>query len=149
MKKINVNPKGIKATDCVIRALAYAMDKSWDEVYKDLCDLGMKMKRMPNEQRVYEKYLEQQGWEKHRQPRAYDYLDGNKDTMSKYTVNEFAEMMSGENRCLGKGKIIITVANHMTCIEVNDKWQYEIVDTWDCGYKCVSNYWTNSLSFDR
>lgn len=141
-KKLNLNPKSIKACDCVVRALCYATDKEWDEVYRDLCVLGCKMKRMPNEKQVYERYLEQQGWVKHKQPRAYDYSDGFKDGMKKYTVNEFAEMMSAENYNIGKGKkIIISVANHMTCIELNN-WKYEIVDTWNCGHKCVGNYWT-------
>lgn len=150
MKKINVNPKGIKACDCVIRALAYAMDKDWNRVYEDLYELGFKMKRMANEKQVYEKYLEKNGWVKHNQPREYFYEGGYKDKMKKYTVNEFADMLSGESRIIGKGKkIIISVANHITCIELNDKWQYELVDTWDCGYKCVGNYWTNSLSFDK
>lgn len=27
MKKLNINPKGLKTGDCVIRAIAYAMDK--------------------------------------------------------------------------------------------------------------------------
>lgn len=141
MKKLNMNPKGIKASDCVIRAIAYATDQTWEKVYEDLYELGWKMKRMANEKRVYEKYLEKQGWVKHQQPREWIYDGGYKDKMKKYTVNEFAEMMSGDNRCLGKGKIIISVANHLTCIEPNN-WKYEIVDTWDCGHKCIGNYWT-------
>lgn len=141
MKKLNINPKGLKTGDCVVRAIAYAMDKDWDEVYNDLCTLGFKMKRLPNEKQVYEKYLQQQGWEKHKQPRTYEYSNGYAKNMKKFTVDEFMDMMSFENRCLGKGNIIVSVANHLTCIEVNN-WKYEIVDTWGCGRKCVGNYWT-------
>lgn len=140
MKKLNINPKGIKACDCVIRAIAYATDNTWENVYVELCKLGMKMKRMPNEKQVYEKYLEQKGWVKHKQPRAKDYEDGFKMGMKKYTVKEFIELMNFENKCIGKGKLIISVANHLTCIECNN-WEYELVDTWDCSYKCVGNYW--------
>ena len=141
MIKYNMNPKGHKACDCVVRAIAYSLNQSWEDTYNDLCALGLKMKRMPNEKQVYEKYLEQKGWVKHKQPRAKDYEDGFKTAMKKYTVKEFIELMNFENKCLGKGKIIISVANHLTCIECS-LWEYELVDTWDCSYKCVGNYWT-------
>lgn len=130
MKKINVNPKGIKACDCVIRAIAYAEGKEWDEIFKDLCTIGFKMKRIPNEKKVYEKYLEQLGWIKQKQPR--------KLSNNKYTVNEFCSyIIPGIN----PDKIIISVANHLTCIENNDNQNYEVVDTGDCGRKSVGNYW--------
>ena len=122
MEKLNLNPKGIKTGDCVIRAIAYATQQSWDTVYKDLCEIGFKMKRMPEEKQVYEKYLDKLGWEKQKQPRTY-FND-------KYTVDEFCEKLAN------KDVYVITVANHMTVVA-----NKEIVDTWDCGRKCVGNYW--------
>ena len=43
-----MNPKAIKAGDCVIRAIAYSLDQTWEDTYNDLCALVLKMKRMPN-----------------------------------------------------------------------------------------------------
>jgi len=120
--KYNMNPKGIKAGDCVIRAIAYSLDQTWEETYDDLCKLGMKMKRMPNEKQVYEKYLEQKGWVKHKQPRT--------SFNTKYTVFEFIEYQM-------ERKAIISVANHLTCVD-----NFELVDTWDCSRKSIGNYWT-------
>lgn len=140
-EKLNLNPKGIKAGDCVIRAIALATDQTWDKVYTDLCEMGLKMKRMPNDKQIYEKYLEQLGWTKHKQPRAYNYEQGYCSGMSKYTVNELIYKLDGD-KLIGGGcpHIIVSVANHLTCLE--DNHGYQIMDTWDCGYKCVGNYWT-------
>lgn len=122
MRKLNLNPKGIKACDCVVRAIAYSLNQTWEQTYCDLCKLGLKMKRMPNEKQVYEKYLELNGWVKHKQPRM--------DFNLKYTVSEFID-------CKMESKAIISVANHLTCID-----NYELIDTWDCGRKSIGNYWT-------
>lgn len=122
MIKLNLNPKGKKTGDCVIRAIAYATEQPWDKVYKDLCDIGFNMKRLPNEKQVYEKYLEQLGWQKQKQPRHSDN--------SKYCVYEFTEYH------IVSGKVIISVANHLTVVD-----NYEIVDTWDCSRKTIGNYW--------
>ena len=123
MIKLNLNPKGRKACDCVIRAIAYATQQSWDKVYKDLFEIGFKMKRVAEEKQVYEKYLEDLGWQKQKQPRTY--------LNTKYTVNEFCKEIAASNKVY-----IVSVANHLTAVA--DK---EIVDTWDCGYKSVGNYW--------
>lgn len=134
MKKVNMNPKNLKTGDCVIRAISYALDKSWDEVYKDLCGLGLKMKRLPNEKKVYEKYLEQQGWSKAKQPR---YTDG--WNLLKYTLDGFRIQIASDFENYSD-KIIVSLAKHLTVLEYNNI-TYEIVDTWDCGNKCVGNYW--------
>ena len=121
MIKLNLNPKGWKTGDCVIRAIAYATQQSWDDVYKGLSDLGFKKKRMPNDKQVYEQYLKDLGWEKQKQPRKWDN--------TKYTVNEFIKEFP-------HNVYVVSVANHLTAIANND-----IVDTWDCGRKSVGNYW--------
>ena len=119
----NANPKNSKSSgDCVVRAIALGTGKSWDEVFEALCTLGMKLKAMPNDDKVYNKYLEQLGYTKLKQPRKSDN--------TKYTVKEFASKAR-------KGDVyIINVANHLTCVMEN-----KVQDTWDCGYKCVGNYW--------
>ena len=119
----NENPKGLKsAGDCVVRALACALDITWEEVYKELCTIGFKLKRMPNENKVLEQYLESKGWVEHRQPR---YPDN-----TKYTVREFAAEHNNK-------VCIVRVAGHLTTTYFG-----RIYDTWDCGHKAVGNYWT-------
>ena len=36
--KYNNNPKQNKTNDCVIRSISLALNKSWEDVYKDLCN---------------------------------------------------------------------------------------------------------------
>lgn len=120
----NENPKNCVTTgDCVIRAIAFATGKGWDKTFTDLCAIGLKMKRMPNADKVYGEYLKQLGYEKMKQPRKSDN--------TKYTVKEFAQAASRT------GTYVIRVANHVTVVK-----NRKIIDTWDCGDKCVGNYWT-------
>lgn len=121
MIELNLNPRGIKTGDCVVRAIAYATQQSWDDVYKGLVEIGLKMKRMPNEKQVYEKYLDSLGWKKQKQPRKHNGF--------KYTIDEFI-------KAAPKGIYIIKVALHLTVVVDGD-----IVDIWNCGRKSVGNYW--------
>ena len=119
----NENPRGLKsAGDCVVRALAFALNMSWDDVFEELCDIARELKRMPNDDKVFEQYLESKGWVKHRQPR---YPDN-----TKYTVREFAAEHNNK-------VCIIRVAGHLTTTYFG-----RIYDTWDCRHKAVGNYWT-------
>lgn len=139
-KKININPKGKKVGDCVIRAIAYATKQDWDKVYNDLCALGFKKKMMPNDKRVYETYLASLGWQKIKQPRKRDN--------SKYLVKELIKELDYNEDCYDCGeversfgdRIVISVANHLTCIAKNDKGSFDLIDTWDCSQKSVGNY---------
>ena len=120
MVKLNLNPKGVKTGDCVVRAIAYATQQSWDDVFIGLNKIAFKKKRVFNDKVVYENYLKELGWEKQKQPRKMNGF--------KYTVDEFCENF--------RGVAIVTVANHMTAIADHD-----VVDTWDCGHKTIGNYW--------
>ena len=120
--KMNSNPLKNKSVDCVVRAISTATEKTWDEVYKTLCDIGFEMKDMPNSKPVYEKYLSKIGWSKQKMPKKKDG--------TKYIVNELDKNF--------KRPLIIQVANHLTCVNKDD----ELVDTWDCGKKSVYNYYT-------
>lgn len=121
----NPNPLSRKTSgDCVVRAISNATGKPWDEVYMALCNIGFNLKAMPNDDKTYEQYLMELGWEKQRQPRKPDN--------TKYLAKELAEM-SGQ----GNGIVaVIRVANHLSAVSHGF-----ILDTWDCGDKTVGNFW--------
>ena len=133
-EKLNLNPKGVKACDCVIRSIAFATNQSWDTVYLALSEIGLKMKRVPNEKKVYEKYLEHLGWVKHKQPR--DYMN------RKITVEKLLNIIESSDSDKKEGKrIIISMPSHISAAEY-DKYQMVLYDTWNCSQKNVGNYWT-------
>lgn len=118
----NANPKNkVSAGDCVIRAIAFASGLGWNTVYTGLYRIGMKMKMMPNDKKVFEKYLDEICFVKMKQPKKSDG--------TKYTAEQFARRNPNM-------LAILSVANHLTTIKDG-----KIVDTWDCGFKCVGNYW--------
>lgn len=120
----NVNPKQLKVGDCVVRALAKASGLSWDEVYLDLCNLGMDMFRMPSDKKVYETWLEQNGFYKQKMPRHED--------RTKYSVYELAEELNE----IYEGYAVVAIANHMTVVGYGN-----IYDLWDCGNYKVGNFY--------
>lgn len=123
----NENPKGQRAADCSVRAIARATGKTWDSVYDDLFNIGKAMRRMPNEKEVIAKYLENLGWVKHKQPKKGDN--------TKLTGREFVE---ARNIRLAHVPVIMNIGgHHMTCF-VDGK----INDIWDCTGDKVGNFWT-------
>lgn len=121
-QKTNINPKGWKTGDCVVRAIAQANNTSWEVTYQQLCEIGLKKCRMPNDKQTYEALLKQYGWVKQKMPR---HADG-----TRYTVEELIDE-------LPKKTLIISMANHLTCAKAGT-----LIDTWDCSHKSVGNYWT-------
>lgn len=141
----NLNPKGKKCGDCVVRAIALFTGKSWHKIYDDLCMLGYKECMMPNDQALYQKYLKKIGCIQFKQPK---HSDG-----TKYTLQEFVDDYLPE----GNTKYLVKLAHHLTVVSSG-----VIYDTWNCSYKTVGKWWKlpepNSvddiikainLSFDR
>ena len=120
-KEENLNFKNKKTTDCVIRAISKAEGKDYKEVAQGLFDCFIKTGYAMNDKKCYEKYLEQLGWQKKKQPRKRDN--------TKYLV--------GEANLIGFDRImILSCAHHLTCKVGN-----AIVDIWDCRRKTIGNYW--------
>lgn len=123
----NENPKGQRAGDCVIRAIARATGISWDETYDALVAEGRKQKRMPNDKETYNAYLKRLGWVKMKQPRHWS------SDNSKYTGKQFC-------REHPKGNVIMHIGgHHLSCI-VDGR----INDIWDCSDGCIGNYWVKA-----
>ena len=121
----NVNPKGRKTGDCSTRALVGTLGISYDEALKLQTEIALKIYYDPTSKQVMEKVLEKFGYVKRRQPR--------KSNNKKYTVSEMDKILSKKEMEEG---VLVTVANHHTCITKG-----HIQDIWDCGYKSVGNYY--------
>lgn len=120
--KTNPHPAGKKTGDCVVRALAIAEDKKWLDVYDELCKEGRKLYDMPNMKNTFETYLTARGWTKQRMPK---HANG-----KRYTLQQLADEKP-------KGTLIISVAKHLATVKDGN-----LLDTWNCGRKCVGNYYT-------
>ena len=58
----NPNPQNRETGDCVIRALSKATDRSWVSVYDELCNFGRDLGGLPNDDEVFEEFLEHNGF---------------------------------------------------------------------------------------
>ena len=121
----NVNPKNRKTGDCSTRALVSVLGISYEEALKLQYEESLKCYYDPTSKQVMERVLKKFCYTKMPQPK---HLDG-----TKYTVKELDRLLTTKQRSNG---VLVTVANHHTAIK-NDN----IIDIWDCGYKCVGNYY--------
>jgi hypothetical protein len=120
--KHNQNPQGWKRSDCVIRALSFALDISFYQVLQDLYTIGVRLATIQNDNRVYVSYLERDhGLHKMSVKKE---VDG--DTR-RFTVGDI---------CAWKGTYIVQVASHLTVVK--DGACY---DTWDCRKKSAYRIW--------
>lgn len=125
--KENVNPKGWKTGDCVIRACAKATNMSWDDTYRALCEIGFKKKRLPNDDHVFDKFLLDNGFE---------YCKQMKDAYgNKMTVSELADYYRDGNYAL-----VVHTRKHLTCILLGD-----IIDSWNTSYQIAGYYYLKEL----
>ena len=120
-KEFNANPKNRKTSDCVVRALTVATGISYKEVYTELFNISLESGYMLNEKRVEDKFMERHGFVKYKQPRKNDN--------TKYTINEIRLLSNAP-------VIVIRCAGHLTVVKNG-----VLIDTWNCGYKSISNYY--------
>lgn len=124
-KYVNANSKNKTTTDCVIRALALVTDKTWEDVFTSLYEIGLKYRLAMNDKKCYERFLKENGFIKFSQPR-------HSNNNSKYTGYEFCNTLISNHK-----PIFANIgAHHVTAI-INKK----INDTWDCTYNCIGTYW--------
>lgn len=121
----NVNPKGRKTGDCSTRALANVLDITWEEALKEQVKWSLKTYYDLTSKQVVEKVLNEWGFEKMKQPRKFNG--------KKYEVRELDEILTPKQL---KEGVLVTVANHHTCIKDG-----VIQDIWNCGRKSVGNYY--------
>lgn len=124
-KEINVNPKNRKTGDCSTRALVGVLGISYAEALKLQFEESLQCYYDPTSKQVMERVLKRFGYVKMAMPKKYDE--------TKYEVREIDQLVSKEQM---KNGILVTVANHHTCVK--DGY---IQDIWNCGKKCIGNYY--------
>lgn len=125
--------KSDQCGDCVVRAVAKALDLSWEDSYKKLCDEGLRQHIMPNDSsgKVYGKVLEDAG---------FSLGSVNQGFIRRYhrrpTVSELYDGLLRHNSNTSRKKIVIKCTHHLTCID-----EGVIFDTWDTSDECVWRFW--------
>lgn len=114
----NKNPLYKRVGDCTVRAIATALDKSWQEVYIWLCVYGLMYCDLPSANYVWGEYLKNNGF------RRYVI-----DQDGLYTVKDFCE----DNP---DGTYILALQTHVVCVKNGDYF-----DTWDSGNEIPIYYW--------
>ena len=117
----NPNPNGSYVGDCVVRAIALAEDRTWNETYINLCLTGLVMYDMPSSNRVWDEYLKSLGYKKHVVP---------SDCPKCYTIKDFC----GE---FFSGIYIVGTGTHVVCVKDSN-----YLDTWDSGEETPLLYWS-------
>lgn len=118
--RCNPNPAHKEVPDCVVRAIAIALDRTWTEVYDDLCHLGRREFDMPSSDAVWGKYLHEMGFVPFMLPETCPDC---------VTVEAFTKMYK-------RGTYIIGTGNHAVTVIDGDYY-----DSWDSGNTIPSFFW--------
>lgn len=118
--RVNPNPRGIEVPDCVIRAICVAMNRTWHDVYWDICRKGAEMCSIPSDDHVWGKYLYDIGFEPFLLPESCPEC---------VTVRLFCQMFP-------RGIYIIGTGSHAVAIIDGDYY-----DSWDSGNSVPSFFW--------
>lgn len=111
--KYNANPRGNRTIDCIVRAVALATGKSWDEAYTEIAAMGLAMKDMSNVNAVWGAVLRRNGFRRGVVP----------DTCPDcYTVEDFA-------RDHNRGVFVLPLDGHV--VTVVDGFYYDTFDSGD------------------
>ena len=107
--KYNPNPTGRFVGDCVVRAVAKALDISWEEAYDLITDAGYIMGDMPSSDSVWGAVLRQHGFYRKAIPNQCPDC---------YSVEEFARDNPEGIYVLGFGGHVATVVDG----DLYDSW---------------------------
>lgn len=116
----NPNPKGLSIGDCAVRALAKALDLTWDKAYEKLVTYGYRMKNLPNADSVWGAVLHDAGFSRHVIPDSCPHC---------YTIGDFADDHPVGTYVLGTGSHAVTIIDNT------------VYDSWNSTSETPTFYW--------
>lgn len=123
----NPNPVGRRVGDCAVRAIAKALDISWEKAYVLLALNGFLMGDMPNSNSVWGALLRQNGFKARTLP----------DTCPDcYTADDFCD----DNR---EGAFVLGFGNHVATVVDGD-----LYDAWDSSQEIPQYIWYKEMTDD-
>lgn len=116
----NPNPNGAYVEDCVIRAIAIATNRSWDDIAINLFLQAYVMKNMPSVNKVWANYLRSIGFVQYVIPNTCPDC---------YTIRDF---------CMDHpdGVFILATGSHVVAVIDGDYY-----DAWDSGDELPISVW--------
>ena len=118
----NNNPKQKISSDCAVRAIAAAMNQTWEQTVLEMTQLGIKKGFVLNDDKLIPIYLKKKGWKKMKEPRtAYN---------RKMSAKEYLKHHEIEKAVANVG------SHHLTYIEDS-----KIKDIWNCSENTIHSYW--------
>ena len=120
----NANPKNRRSADCVVRAIATALEIDYVTCAKEMFDMYIKTGYIINDAKLEKKYIESKGWVAVKMPKKPDG--------KRYLVKEFINKFAKKNTSY----IIHAGRLHTSCI-VNKK----VFDIWDCSNEYIGTYY--------
>lgn len=125
----NANPKNKITTDCVIRAIATALEQDYNKTVMEMAEMQCKTGYDDGDKKLYDKYLQSKGWRKYNQPRKWDN--------TKYTGEDWCRELAQNYRTPRYKRIVANIGGHHTVAIIN----YKVWDIWDSTDGCIGNYW--------
>lgn len=117
----NANPKKLVGSDCVIRALAVAFDKTWYQMFDELTDFARQKAMTPTDDICWKAYVEEQNVQHIQTIRRGKHLWKDGDAFVKAHKD---------------GRYILQMAKHVS-VSVDGV----IYDIWDCSDRFVYQAW--------
>ena len=130
----NANPRNRITTDCVIRAIATALEQDYNKTVMEMAEMQCKSGYDDGDKKLYDMYLQSKGWIKHSQPRKWDN--------TKYTGEEWCYEIQSvifKEKC-SWNRMVVNIGGHHVVAIINGK----VNDIWDSTDGCIGNYWTRS-----
>ena len=112
----NQNPKGLRVSDCVIRAISLASGIDYNTIWKKLYYCGKLLDCDPFCLNCYSFLLN-------------DYFKYPKVNAKNLTIKEFSETHP-------KGIYLVRVSSHISVV-----YDSNIIDIWDCSNEIITDCW--------
>lgn len=130
--RLNENPFGLDVGDCVIRAIATALNYNWFMVHDELSFLSRKMADMPSSNRVWKQYLYNKGCKEYKAQNTcpdcltvYRFCETHPN--GRYILSTCEYMRANNN--------LIVTGTHVVAVIDGDYY-----DTWDSGADVPLSY---------
>lgn len=118
--RVNPNPCRTEEPDCVVRAIAIALDQSWDRTHYELCEMSREYCTMPSVNWLWGMYLREHGFRPFLMPETCPVCT---------SVREFCRMFPGGRYVIGTGSHAVAVIDGNYC------------DAWDSGDEIPTCFW--------